>query len=264
MGIGDALGTVGTDLLGPSYNYAQKIKTPTQIGLSGVGGLDQLSTDVSALIEYVEVLVSGPSNALKNPLQPLGNKFFLKTMGKCKDRVSGSSEDRYIYVNNIPTGNIPFLSAVAGTDLSEFRGLAPGILTNLNALNPIALVQSMFVGPDPECAEVTWPIVGNDGTSTDTHHILVDDIQMMDPCDVSETYTKPDWGYDAKNVFDTNPQSCTMGFQNRKLPGKFVSNESNELNESNESKSDMFNEVYFTILGLLGLFILLKLMHKTR
>ena len=253
MGIRDFIGKAGHDLFGPNYNYAQQIKTPLDMSMGEIGNLSQLSGDVGALIEYVQVLVSGPSDALKKPDKPLGNKFFLGTMGTCKDRITGESEKRYIYINNVPTGNIPLLSAISGTDLSEFRGLAPGILTNINVLNPIELVEAMFIGADPECAKVTWPTINNSGNVTpETRHILVDEIKNMDPCDVSSGYCKPSWGYDANNAFNTEPQCCTMGFQNKNQPATF------------NTENDVFIEVYFMVLALLGLFILLKLMHKTR
>ena len=152
------------------------------------------------------------------PTRPLGNKFFLKTVGKCENTSTGELQDRYIYVNNVPTGNIPFLSAVAGTDLSEFRGLAPGILTNLNVLNPITLIESMFAGGSPSCHEVTWPTIDNNGVETyETNYVIDDDVKNMDPCDVSNGYCKPSWGYDPNNIFGSG-QCCSMGFQNRLEP----------------------------------------------
>ncbi len=246
------LGTASKNLLGPNYNYAQQIKSPLDLGMAGTGSLDQLADDVSYLLEYIQVLVSGPSDALKIPSRPLGNKFFLKTVGKCEDTSTGELEDRYIYINNVPTGNIPFLSAISGTDLSEFRGLAPGVLTNLNVLNPITLIESMFAGGTPSCHEVTWPTIDNSGVETyETQYIVDADVKNMDPCDVSTTYCKPSWGYDSDNILGS-PRCCAMGFQNRLSPA-----------DANPGK-DEFSEIYFMILGLLALFILLKLMHKTR
>ena len=37
---------------------------------------------------------------------PMGNKFFLKTGAKCKDTQSGKKVDRFMYVNNVPDGQI--------------------------------------------------------------------------------------------------------------------------------------------------------------
>ena len=70
------LDDVQQKLLGPDYKYYEQIKTPTELGVTSDGGLDHLSDDVSALIAYVELLVSGTGEASATG-NPLGNKFFL-------------------------------------------------------------------------------------------------------------------------------------------------------------------------------------------
>ena len=75
-------GSVQDELLGPTYPYYKNIKSPSQIGMSNKGTLQQLANNVDGLISYVEVLVSGKSKASATG-GPLGNKFFLQTAGKC-------------------------------------------------------------------------------------------------------------------------------------------------------------------------------------
>ena len=69
--------------LGPTYNYAKQIKAPGELGMSGDGNMGALARDVAGLINYTEVLTTGKSRAQRTS-GPLGNKFFLKTEGKCK------------------------------------------------------------------------------------------------------------------------------------------------------------------------------------
>jgi hypothetical protein len=113
-------------LLGPTYPYYSNIKTPTQIGMSDKGTIQQMAKNINGLIQYVEVLVTGNSGASSTG-QPLGNKFFLKTGAKCAaiDSCSNPNDvstckqvDRYIYVNNVPQGNIPFISSGLGVNFS--------------------------------------------------------------------------------------------------------------------------------------------------
>ena len=54
------------------------------------------------------MLVTGKGRASKTG-KPLGNKFFLKTGGQCNpiDK-KGNTVDRYLYINNVPDGSIPF------------------------------------------------------------------------------------------------------------------------------------------------------------
>jgi len=68
-----------SSFLGPSYEYWKNIKQPGQMGMSPAFTLDALSADVTGLLSYVEVLVTGSGNASKTG-KPLGNKFFLKTL----------------------------------------------------------------------------------------------------------------------------------------------------------------------------------------
>ena len=106
-----------TSFLGPSYNYAAAIKGPTSIGMSDGGSFSALANDVGGLIQYIQVLVSGSSQAQMGTNEgPMGNRYILDTVAQCKDIDSGEMKTRSIYVNNIPTGNIPFISGLSGTD----------------------------------------------------------------------------------------------------------------------------------------------------
>ena len=127
--------------IGPDYPYYKYIKSPSDIGMSSKGDLKTLGKDVDGLISYVELLVSGGGKASATG-KPLGNKFFLKTGGKCIDKQSNQEVDRYIYIDNVPSGNIPFISSGMGVNFSEFKGLIPGTISNLNAFNPMELFQS--------------------------------------------------------------------------------------------------------------------------
>ncbi len=116
-------------LLGPTYPYYSNIKTPTEIGMSDKGSLAAMGKDINGLIQYVTLLVSGNSQASATG-GPLGNKFFLQTGAKCKDTATEEEQDRYIYVDNVPDGSIPFISQGMGVNFSEFRGLIPGTMGN--------------------------------------------------------------------------------------------------------------------------------------
>ena len=58
--------------------------------------------------------------------------------------------DRYIYINNVPQGNIPFISSGVGVNFGEFKGLIPGTISNLNAFNPMLMFQSFLSGSKPD------------------------------------------------------------------------------------------------------------------
>lgn len=233
----DAQG-VQDKLLGPSYPYYKNIKLPSDIGMSDSGTLSALGKDINGLIQYVEVLVTGNSNASSTG-GPLGNKFFLQTGAKCKDVKTGDQVDRYIYVDNVPAGNIPFISNGLGVNFSEFKGLIPGSMGNLNALNPFAIMQSFLSGAVPDCQELTMETIDvNNNKSSETHYVTLVDIQNMDPCIFSNS----------KNPV-TN-ENCKTAFTNM----------TNEVNLPN----DPLVQVYFASLSLIGVYFLYRIMEKSR
>ena len=131
--LNDANG-VQSRLLGQSYPYYKNIKAPSQLGMGDKGTIQQMTKDIDGLVQYVELLVTGKSEASATG-GPLGNKFFLQTGAKCsaKDKCSDPNDDssckevdRYIYVNNVPDGDIPFITSGLDRNFNEFCGLIPG------------------------------------------------------------------------------------------------------------------------------------------
>ena len=239
--LNDAQG-VQQKLLGPTYPYYKNVKSPSQIGMSNKGTIQQMSQNIVGLTNYVELLVSGKSKASATG-GPLGNKFFLQTGGKCIDKsVDGSNNqvDRYIYVNNVPQGNIPFISSGLGVNFSEFRGLIPGAMSNLNVLNPFGLIQSFLAGSTPPCQEITMQTIDvNNNKSSETHFVTVTDIQNMDPCSFSNR----------KNPITS--AKCSEAFTTADAARV-------------DMPDDPLAQVYFASLGLVGVYILYRFMEKSR
>ena len=224
-------------LLGPTYPYYKNIKTPSEIGMTSDGTLSALAQDINGLIDYVEVLVTGNSPASATG-GPLGNKFFLMTGAKCLDNKSNQQVDRYIYVDNVPAGNIPFISSGLGVNFSEFKGLIPGTLGNLNVLNPYAIMQSFLSGSTPPCQELTMETIDiNNNKSSETHFVTLVDIQNMDPCSFSNK-KNPITGSTGKEAFKE--------YDDMKLP------------------DDTITQIYFVSLTGVALYILYKFMEKSR
>lgn len=232
-------------LLGPSYPYYKNIKTPSQIGMSDKGSLAALGKDIEGLVEYTSLLVSGKSKASATG-KPLGNKFYLKTGGKCKD-LSGNEQDRYIYINNVPSGNIPFISSGMGVNFSEFKGLIPGTMSNLNALNPYAIMGAFLTGSEPECQEITMEVIDiSNNRSMGSNYVATVDINNMDPC----------WFSDK-----TNPISgakCTETFTD------FNNNKYNDniIKSSVSMPDDLATQLQLLSVSLLGIYLVYCLYNK--
>ena len=221
------------ELLGPSYKYYNQVNTPSELGMSGDGNMGALEKDIAGIINYVDLLVSGRGRASKTG-RPLGNKFFLKVGGKCKDNDSGESVDRYIYVNNVPLGNVPFISAGIGANFSEFEGLVPGVLSNMNALNPMALFGAFMEGDTPKCRDLTMEVIDVDNNVSQQTHFVTDfDISNLDSCAFPN----------GRNPV-TNEQ-CRMAFTNM-----------------NEKKLSGTENLYMLSVSCLLMYIIYKYMQK--
>jgi hypothetical protein len=225
--------------LGPTYPYHKNVKNPKQLRMGDRGTLPQLGRNIKGLIGYVEILVAGTGDASATG-EPLGNKFFLKTGGKCL--ADGQEKERYIYINNVPMGNIPLISSAMGANLKTFRGLVPGTMSNLNALNPMQFVTAFTTGAKPKCRALTMETINNSNAkSRQTQYVADVDIRQIDPC----------------------------AFPNRKNPvsGAGCSEFFSSIKDSEGDASlpsDFWGQVYFALLGLLFIYIIYAICLKSR
>jgi len=169
---------IGTD---SAYSYLSFIKTPAELQMSDNGTLDTLEKDINGLTSYVELLVEGTSNASKSN-GPLGNKFFVKTLGTCKSvgpKDKDTEQTRYFYVNNVPLGKNP----IPGSNYKDYRGLIPGMLENVDSINPEKIASAFLTNLVPDCMEITLDTINSSGTlGSASHYVSLADIAELDPC----------------------------------------------------------------------------------
>jgi len=222
-------------MLGPDYKYFKYIRSPGQLGVSGSGNMDAMAKDVGGIINYVELLVSGGGRASKTG-EPLGPKFYVKTAGKCKDVATKKVVPRYIYIDNVPDGNIPLISSGLGVNFSEFRGLLPGILEDAGALNPMSMFSAFQQGATPDCKEVNFPVQGDDRANHPTSgHVAVAEINEY-------------------NAIQNRAEGFLSG--NRMLRGE------KNKNKSKNKKLPAFANMYFTGFGVLLVYLMYRMIHK--
>ena len=161
----DNAAKIEEQLLGPSYNYAAKIKSPRQMNMGPQGTLPQIGRNIRGLVGYANVLVNGGGSA-QTVSGPLGSKFFMKTGAVCKAKGSGKSVPRYIYINNVP--NPPL------------AGLIKGTTTGVRALNPYKLMGALGTTSTSECRPVTLEVVDNNNNRRrETHYMTSADITAL-------------------------------------------------------------------------------------
>lgn len=249
------VGNVETELLGPSYTYYDKIASPSDLGMSAEGSLKTLENNVSGIINYVELLVSG-TGAGSVTGNPLGDQFFLKTGAKCKDVKSGDIKTRYLYINNIPTGEIPFISTIMGEDFSSFRGLIPGVLQNMDNMNTFGIFKGFLEGTTPDCQEITMqttPTPVNNNATQQTEYVTVSDIQGIDPCEFTlNNKINPITNKSCKEAF-----TPMLNLKKNKRVNQYHLFKS----QSSQSKTDPIFQLYLMVVSLLGVFLLYKLIN---
>lgn len=246
---------VEQEFLGPDYEYYKYINTPKNLNMSGDGNFGALKNDVEGIVAYVELLITGRGKASKTG-KPLGDRFFLKTGGQCKDYKTGKLVKRDMFINNVPDGNIPILSELLGQQFSTFEGLIPGIFSNLDAINPLELFGAFMEGESPLCAEVKLKTIdGNNKESEKTGFVPI-----------SELKTLADKGDIPKNKVTTEMKNAL----NKSVSGKegFINvsdlgyNIKELIEKKNKYKSDKFTNIYIMGLSLLFFYIAYRAMRK--
>jgi hypothetical protein len=249
-----------SSMFGEDYAYYNYIKTPAQLGMSTKGNLTTVGKDIVGLTEYVKVMVTGNSKASATG-KPLGNKYFLQSGGKCTDVATNQEVDRYIYINNVPSGNIPFISSGLGVDFTDFRGLIPGALEQLNNFNPVTIFKALTAGSNPPCQELTMQVIDqNNNVSTETNYVTLADIAAMDSC------TFPG----KKPINPITKQKCKETFENMDTnidttTATVSSNTSiKDYAPILNSETNIDSQMYFASVGILGIYIAFKGLQKMK
>jgi hypothetical protein len=267
-------------ILGPDYKYYDYIKSPEDMGMSSDGSISAITRDVSGIINYVTILSSGGGPASRTG-QPLGNKFFLETGATCKDTASGENVTRSLYINNVPDGSIPFLSAATGVRMDSFKGLIPGTLSNLAQINPMQIFGAFMEGSEPECQSIIMETIDvNNKKSYAQGFVTNNDISNMNP----------NWFSDNKNpvtgkqgfttlrdatLRDATLRDATLQDSTMHIPSdageykKYITSYNKKYRIKNTQKvdysimpNDGFAKLYYTSVGLLLLYIFAKMFRE--
>jgi hypothetical protein len=139
--ISNRASNVERDVLGPSYSYADNVRSPSSLGVGSDGSFGQLSTNLGAVGTYINTLIQG------NP--PLGNRYYVNTGGTCT-APDGSIQARYNYINNFPNGSD--LLPAGMSDLGAgYNGLIPGVVGDIEGLNPLYMMKALAADSSPTC-----------------------------------------------------------------------------------------------------------------
>lgn len=252
------------NIIGPDYNYTDYIRTPDELGVSSKGSIGQIKTNYKAMGEYFKLMLSGTSKASKEGKQfqftnsegrILGPSFFIDTFAKCTDAATNTSVKRSIYYNFKPTGDI--IIANGGSDL---RGLFPGILGNLDMLNPITIMDSITQGDT--CYKLRMPVMptkANNNQTTQIRYVTEDDIRNINECAfILDNSKYPD-------VLGANKAGGGAGINpitNKVCSKPYVQENKEAFNNLFKLPKDSFVELYIGAISVLLLLLLLNIYKK--
>jgi len=218
------------------------------------------------------VLLLSDSKASKTG-HALGNKYFLNTGGQCcpttdKNPWGGTPcdksklVDRYIYIDTIPTGQLPFINPENFSKPAEFTGLLPGILEDVFKI-PIeisGLLGALVEPVHPPCIKLKLDVINTKNEkSTEEHYVASSDIVGMRPSDfVYSGSVNPISGRPNTELFSNmNTNQCEII-----IPGL------NDLNTNSLENNIFLKEpiiaLYFILLIILALYIFYKLFYVPR
>jgi hypothetical protein len=170
-------------LLGPNYNYADELKTPSEIGVKRDGSAEGIIRAVAGVNYYMDAIGFGESTLLAKGAgmnqQPLGINYFVGTGATCSN-----GADMYEYISTIPGGIPGRVGDEIKTTLGvNFRGLAPGIMEDAaGALNPLPMFKAVTGSGYPKCKKVTKPVGDLHGklrSSYDPNNVWIKDPVKM-------------------------------------------------------------------------------------
>ena len=127
-----------------------------------------------------------------------------------------------MFINNIPSGNVPFISDATGRNFPTLRGLVPGTMENIGKINPLEMVAGFMQGAYPECRKLNIKSSSSTGPKSGVY-VANADIANLNGC-LWNSKGKPRSRW-SKDTQGKNPVSklvtggCAEGFQmmNEKL-----------------------------------------------
>ena len=125
--------------------------------------------------------------------------------------------------------------------MKALRGLVPGMLTNVSNINPMQIVQAFMIGSTPDCQSIKMETVdANNNKISETGYVTNTDISALSAC-----------------LFPNRQNPIT----NKKCQGEGFQNVN--FDDPYDMPEDNLIKIYYSALGLLGIYILFKLNVKS-
>lgn len=189
---------------GPSYSFADEIKTPNEIGVRSDGSPGGIFDAVAAVNYYTDVIGFGQKTGItQQDMSPMGLRYFMSTGSVCSNGAL-----MYEYIDTTPKGDLlgkRIGGAISAMGLPAMKGLAPGMLEDArDALNPMPIFHAAIGTGYPKCKKVTKPVGDLNGQTRSPYD--GSNVWIKGQIDGGPTQTK--WVQDTNS--DGNPLFMTM------------------------------------------------------
>jgi hypothetical protein len=153
----------------PVFDFNAAIPGPKDMGVSDKGRLSQIIKNGGAVSGYIDIIMSGsPSSFTKRTMsgrslkhvRPIGSRFFMDSIRKCKFNDPNTNQEKEVtmseYVDMVPRGTAlgPVVSRKLRESGFDTRGLIPGVLEDILAINPGDIFNSAKEKNNTRCIRV--------------------------------------------------------------------------------------------------------------
>tara|TARA_B110000483_G_scaffold221173_1_gene276913 strand:+ start:104 stop:844 length:741 start_codon:yes stop_codon:yes gene_type:complete len=245
------MGDFTNNFMGVDFDYSNAIHKPSDSNNGpsmGTRGLD-IANNMKGMIDYGMLLVKQDNSNDRKRVQKtrgkLGNQYFINTNTQCNN-----DKNKYIFISNRSSGAIPSLN-ISGAP----TGLIPGMISNIERINPVKFFNAVFNETTGECELVKLKTFKQlpDGTTdsgTDEHPTTEEQYMgVEDLCELEKHHFANENDY-----ADIRSKYC----------GESFSNMGNNYDEEKfyNMPDDQMMQIYLTTLTLLGLYVTLKIIYK--
>tara|TARA_Y100000996_G_scaffold381798_1_gene336550 strand:- start:82 stop:861 length:780 start_codon:yes stop_codon:yes gene_type:complete len=255
-----------SDFTGIDFNYGKAFNSPREMGM-GIEGDKFIDGNGNLGSNFTNVLKYGDALFVNNSaIKPggLGNRYFIKTNKVCKNLdQTDSSRNRHVLLDNRGYSNV---------------GIIPSLMNNISKLNPVTITKALIPenplsSYDNDCVEVN--VIEklqnkNDNYNLQDYYSKNDslkpvymtkkNIRDVNPCFFDENTIGGNKTSKHQNpVTGVTGKNCDETFSSMNPP---IEEEIVEENNYSKMPDDKLSQLYLSTITILGLYVLLKFIHK--
>lgn len=254
------------DFTGIDFNYRKAINSPPEMGMGTEGdkfidGNGNLGSNFTNVLKYTGALFVNNS-AIKSG--GLGNRYFIETNKVCKnlDQTTDGSKNRFVLLDNRGYSK---------------AGIIPSLMNNVSKLNPVTITKALIpenpLSSENDCVKVNvieklQDANGNLQRNDEQIYMTKKNIRDVNPCFFDRNEIKYDVDGNTNTSKTDEYQNPVTGETGKNCDETFSSMnppiEEEIVEENNYSKmpDDKLSQLYLSTITILGLYVVLKFIHK--